>query len=371
MHETAYSTSLGDLLRQAREARGESPADIAHALKLSQRQIEAMELERFDLLPGPAFVRGFLRNYARYLDLHIDDRIAQLQFGDSAQAVRLSPVTNATGQMPVGSGVQRRVVRPALIVVSGMLSVLLAGWYFDWFKMSDIEAVTTSPISREALAPSETAVSPRPSSSQPRTSLPDASPLAMSRPAQEAMSIPSAATATMPAPASTATQSPTVASAPTPEGNSGIAAPSEPSAPDALASSDVAGDTASPAAPAVTDDSSGQAVETSTVEPSTTEAEQALSSQQNEAASDEPTLDGASRLIFSLRGESWIQVRDGEGAALFTGTGAPGTTRTVQGKPPFAIVVGNAGMVSVEFDGEAVDLTPHIRGSGVARMTVR
>ena len=78
-----------------------------------------------------------------------------------------------------------------------------------------------------------------------------------------------------------------------------------------------------------------------------------------------------SSLVFSLRGESWIQVRDGEGAALFTGTGAPGTTRTVQGKPPFAIVVGNAGLVSLEFDGVPVDLSPHIGASGVARMTVR
>jgi cytoskeleton protein RodZ len=75
--------------------------------------------------------------------------------------------------------------------------------------------------------------------------------------------------------------------------------------------------------------------------------------------------------VFSLSGESWIQVRDGEGAALYTGTGSAGTTRTVQGKPPFSIVVGNAGLVSLEYDGNPVDLAPHIRSGGVARMTLR
>lgn len=61
------TTSIGRMLRLAREARGESLADAAYALKLTQSQVDAMERERFDLLPGPAFVRGFLRNYARHL----------------------------------------------------------------------------------------------------------------------------------------------------------------------------------------------------------------------------------------------------------------------------------------------------------------
>ncbi|HRD34571.1 MAG TPA: DUF4115 domain-containing protein, partial [Rhodocyclaceae bacterium] len=75
------------------------------------------------------------------------------------------------------------------------------------------------------------------------------------------------------------------------------------------------------------------------------------------------------QLLFRLRGESWIQVRDASGNTIYMGTGAAGTTRTVQGTPPFAVVVGNATHVAMEHAGKPVDLTPHIR-TGVARLTV-
>ncbi|WP_287367560.1 helix-turn-helix transcriptional regulator, partial [Thauera sp.] len=59
--------SPGAVLRAAREARGESVSEVAFALKLNPRQIAALEADNFSALPGMAFVRGFLRNYARYL----------------------------------------------------------------------------------------------------------------------------------------------------------------------------------------------------------------------------------------------------------------------------------------------------------------
>ncbi|WP_341648617.1 helix-turn-helix transcriptional regulator [Thauera humireducens] len=61
--------SPGAALRAAREARGESVAEVAFALKLNPRQIAALEADDFAALPGTAFVRGFLRNYARYVGL--------------------------------------------------------------------------------------------------------------------------------------------------------------------------------------------------------------------------------------------------------------------------------------------------------------
>ena len=61
--------SPGVRLRRAREARGESVHEAAFAIKLSPRQIEALENDDFAALPGMAFVRGFARNYARYLGL--------------------------------------------------------------------------------------------------------------------------------------------------------------------------------------------------------------------------------------------------------------------------------------------------------------
>lgn len=52
-----------------REERGLALADIAQQLKFAPRQLEALEQERFDELPGVTFARGMVRNYARLLQL--------------------------------------------------------------------------------------------------------------------------------------------------------------------------------------------------------------------------------------------------------------------------------------------------------------
>ncbi len=60
---------VGAQLRQAREARGLAIDDVAQQLKFAPRQIESLEHERFDRLPGPTIARGMVRNYARLLKL--------------------------------------------------------------------------------------------------------------------------------------------------------------------------------------------------------------------------------------------------------------------------------------------------------------
>ncbi len=59
----------GSQLAAARRDCNLSIADVAHHLKLSPAQIEAMEAGAFDRLPGAVFVRGFIRNYARLVKL--------------------------------------------------------------------------------------------------------------------------------------------------------------------------------------------------------------------------------------------------------------------------------------------------------------
>ena len=76
-----------------------------------------------------------------------------------------------------------------------------------------------------------------------------------------------------------------------------------------------------------------------------------------------------SDLVFTLSGESWMQVRDADGATLYMGTSGAGTTRTVSGKAPFSLVIGNATNVNLQRGGVQVDLAPHTRGS-VARLTL-
>ena len=60
---------VGARLRQAREMRSLSVSDIALSLKLGTRQIEALEDGDWEVLPGQTFIRGFVRNYARVLQI--------------------------------------------------------------------------------------------------------------------------------------------------------------------------------------------------------------------------------------------------------------------------------------------------------------
>jgi len=67
--------SFGVWLRQQRELREIDLREIADRTKISVRYLRAMEQDRFDLLPGPIFARGFLREYAKYLGLDPDEAV--------------------------------------------------------------------------------------------------------------------------------------------------------------------------------------------------------------------------------------------------------------------------------------------------------
>jgi len=60
---------FGRILAEARTAKGLTVAAVAEKLKLSTHQVEALEAEDYSRLPATVFVRGFVRNYARLLDL--------------------------------------------------------------------------------------------------------------------------------------------------------------------------------------------------------------------------------------------------------------------------------------------------------------
>ena len=71
--------SIGAELARAREERGLSITDVAQQLKFAPRQLEALEQDRFEQLPGGTFVRGMVRSYARLLKIEPEpllDRIS-------------------------------------------------------------------------------------------------------------------------------------------------------------------------------------------------------------------------------------------------------------------------------------------------------
>ncbi|HTD90816.1 MAG TPA: RodZ domain-containing protein [Burkholderiales bacterium] len=64
-------------------------------------------------------------------------------------------------------------------------------------------------------------------------------------------------------------------------------------------------------------------------------------------------------LHFLFNGESWVEVRDGEGKVVFSKTNAAGSERIVRGDPPFSVVVGGASGVQLSYNGSRVDLASY------------
>ena len=158
---TPEPLSVGQQLRAAREAKGMSLADVARALKLSTRQIEALETEDWSSLPGMTIIRGFIRNEARLLGLNSDLLMAELDKLNMPQVVDLELKPGTPVSISGESAADRRdYVR----VISGLiiLGLAIAAFFLlpqDWWQssMSALKAVSQS---NEAVVESEPVASP-------------------------------------------------------------------------------------------------------------------------------------------------------------------------------------------------------------------
>jgi len=125
----------GALLRAGRESRRLAPQDIADTLNLTLRVVEDVEAENWSRLPGPAFTRGYLRAYARLLEIDPDE---VMQAFDAAVGRRSGDEVAVAGAMHQG---RRRGIEDLLqkhpgavlggavaAVICAVLIVLLAVW---------------------------------------------------------------------------------------------------------------------------------------------------------------------------------------------------------------------------------------------------
>lgn len=331
----AMVSSPGTVLRGAREERGETVSEVAFALKLSPRQIDALENDDFAALPGMALVRGFMRNYARYLGLDAAPLLEAVQRLAADEAPDLSPIRNADGQIPAGDA-RRGGSFPVGVVVALLIAALGVGWYFDWFSTGE--------------APQSVEVEP--------TFAP-----APSQPVEPVSVMPPASSAVLAAQDDAADEQ-GAADAPAVEPSAEAAAEAAPGAGEA-GSVTAEGEANTPAAgvPAAAAD-----VPAAEVEPAAEERAAPAAESESPAAEPEPPA-AAGQLGFSFAADSWVEVRDGSGNILHSGTNRAGSSRTVQGTPPFKLTVGNSASVKLEHDGKPVDLAAHTRGS-VARLTL-
>jgi len=81
------------------------------------------------------------------------------------------------------------------------------------------------------------------------------------------------------------------------------------------------------------------------------------------------TAAGWRRIEMRFDGESWVEIRSGNGKLLVSQLHLGGTERVVTGVPPFAVVIGNAQQVRLSYNDKPVDLMPHVKVE-VARFTL-
>lgn len=305
-------TGIGAQLRQAREAQGLAIDDVALQLKFAPRQIESLEQERFDRLPGPTIARGMVRNYARLLKLDPEPLIVRL-----APRVESPPDANQIAErfrqeVPFSDSAKRSTLLYAGFSV-GVL-VLVAALAYEWQQQK----------------------------SPPR---PESPALERTQPAE-------------PAQTAAATQPPVAAQPPEPPAAPVVVETQPPPAPVI--------EKRKPAAPPVAAKAPTEKVPTERAPAEKAPTEKIAAAEDP----DKPLAPGTHRIVLRTEGEAWLEVKDGAGRMLISSLNPAGTERVVRGRAPFDIVIGNASSVKLTYDGKPVDLRPHTKVE-VARFTLK
>jgi len=337
----------GARLMAERRAQGLSLGDIARQLKLSVRQVEALERDDHAAFSGAVFVRGFLRNYAKLLHLNPDFLLEQVSVAALAPIAPAAVPAVPAVRMPASA--DRRDRRPRNFGVLGGIAILvvlvLAALYEGRQKQVPV------PVAPGALSPSGAGGVPQRAESPP------------------------AGLANAPAAQSNLESSSVSPAPPSASAEGGRATPATSSSPTISSAQDTASSAptrAQPAPAVAIEQPAKRAIEQSAkraIEQPAKPAPVPISKPQVAPAASEgsstPVAErasvGSAQLHFSFEDDSWVEIKDGTGQVIFAQLGRAGSERTVKGNPPLSVIVGNAHGVRLTYREKVVDLGPYIR----------
>jgi cytoskeleton protein RodZ len=155
---------IGASLREARTRRGLSAADVQKGLRIREGYLTALEEERWDMLPGEAYAKGFLRSYAEFLglngNLYLDEYNSRFAHRDEEPFV---PEGLAPKRGP-RSSVLRTFVG---ILVLGAGVAGLAAWRLGGTSNTPRAAQTPTAAVSAAAAPATSVAKPKPTVAAP------------------------------------------------------------------------------------------------------------------------------------------------------------------------------------------------------------
>ncbi len=157
------SDGLGVWLRRARETRQIALTDAEQALRIRRQYLQALEMGDYAALPGEIQARGFLRNYARYLNLPVDEALAR--YDAEIHGRPMQPRIRTATAEPKVSSVERPSVfspppteeqeiaspraRVPSVVLQGLFVALIFFFIvltiaFVWLQLLDDKSVTAT-----------------------------------------------------------------------------------------------------------------------------------------------------------------------------------------------------------------------------------
>lgn len=364
------SPGAGQLLRAARLERGLSVEDVARQLRLSVRQVTALEEDDYSKLSSITFLRGFVRNYAKLLQMDaapLLERVQELLPPPQTQTISY-PIEGIPFPSPRSQGKRNLIIG---VMTFAALSLLV----YEIYRGNEVSLEKRQADARaEAGTRTEsfgTAAPQLPSS--PPVAMNDASGTDMPPAGREDMPPPKVDT-----PPAKADTPPTKADTPAANANVPPAKAGGPLAgtnpPSAKANvpppgaAEVPAIEKKPATPPVQQVSppSTAPKPVNAPPPKVASAEQAPAAAVQEIAGEEGNV-----VRLSFEGESWTEVKDGRGKLLLSRINPRGTQQVLRGKPPFSLTIGNAAEVKLVYNNKPVDLARHTNiYGGTARLSL-
>ena len=118
------SIKLGDLLTKAREKLTLSQKEIASRLNLREEIIAALDASDFDKLPAPTYVMGYIRSYARAVNLN-SDALISIYEGVAEKPPEILPDVKP----PVQASSRDKPVQAMSYLITFTMVILLIAWW--------------------------------------------------------------------------------------------------------------------------------------------------------------------------------------------------------------------------------------------------
>lgn len=164
-----YELRLGDMMRGERATMGKSLLDVQRELRIKASYISAIENCDPDAFETPGFIAGYVRSYARYLNIDPDRAFAQFcaesgfatahGMSEAASGVRKprvaapvqakksgDPLASATPFLPERESIFARIEPGALGSVAVLVALIGVLGYGGWSILTEVQRVQFAPV---------------------------------------------------------------------------------------------------------------------------------------------------------------------------------------------------------------------------------